>query len=146
VITLPTSATPLPFPEVEAKLLALAGLAEVLAERHVRGALVAFRRQDWSYDLSAHTYHQAVMTRLERGRNAVCTYAETLEVQEEAAAGALAGRRRMRRVAQVLGGVLIIGVNTGAGLMLGPVAAAASSVIGAAATSVVDIATDTDRP
>lgn len=144
-IVLGFTPVPVSFLEVESKLLALAGLGERLAERHVRGALGAFDREDWSYDLSNHTYHQAVMTRLERGRDAVCSYAETLEAEAEAAARALASRRRMRRIAQVLGGVLITGVNSAATLMLGPVAAAASSVIGAAATSVVDIAAGVEQ-
>lgn len=131
------------FQELEVALLRLAGLAEELADQHVRNAFEAFRlhEQDWTRDLSEGCgYVEAVMTRLERGRDAVCNYADQLGRQGEAAVRSAGSRRRMRQVATVLGGTLIVGANTAAELFLGPGAAAASIVLGSAATDVMKIA------
>lgn len=136
----PVAASNAQFVVVESKLLQLAGLAEALADRHVRGALAAFRTEDWSYDLGNHSYHEAVMRRLRRGRDAVCTFAEDADREDETGREAAESRKHLRLVSRVLGGVLITGANAAATVMLGPVAAAASTVIGAAATSVLDIA------
>ena len=100
-----------PFHEVEVMLLRLAGLSEALAESHAVSAFRYFHAESWEHNLANSTLHEAVMQRVRRGRDAVCDYSTQLEVSEQERLTTVASRNRMRKVARVLGGVLIVGTN-----------------------------------
>lgn len=131
-----------PTRDTERALLQLAGLSEALADRHVMSAFDAYAQLEpnkISQGVMTENYHEVVMRGIGRGRDVVCRYADDLMEQEQLAAGAAQSRGRMRAVSRVLAGVLITGTNATTALVLGPIAAAASTVIGSAATAGINI-------
>lgn len=129
--------------DVERVLLEAAGLSSELARRHVETARASLNEPEIEVtQADQRSLEHYAVRRLEAGRWAVCEYAARLQDAETERQQSIRARARMRRVRRVLGGTLITATNTTAGLLLGPVGAAVSTVLGGAATGIVEILMD----